>query len=49
MRLRDKIFYTLSMIMMKPMLRDNPKSTQKSANKIFWEALKKLWKNEING
>ena len=48
MRFRDKIFYTFSMIMMSPMLRDSPYSTEKSAKKMFWETLKKLWRNELD-
>lgn len=48
MTLSKKLFYTFSMIMMSPMLRDDPKSTEKEAKKTFWGMMKKLWNNELD-
>jgi hypothetical protein len=48
MKLRDKIFYTFSAFLMRPMLRDDPKSTEKSAKKMFWKSIKDIWTNKIN-
>lgn len=48
MKLHKKIFFTLSMIIMSPMLRDDPKSTEKSASKMFWKTLKDLWANKLD-
>jgi len=43
----DKIKLTFSAFMMRPMLRDDPKSTKESANKMFWHSIKEIWKGNI--
>jgi hypothetical protein len=48
MKLRSKLYYTFAMFMMSPMLRDDPKSTEASAKRTFWDTLKKLWRNELD-
>ena len=48
MKLRRKIFYTFSLIIMSPMLRDDPKSIEKDAKRSFWTMMKKLWNNELD-
>ena len=48
MKLKDKLFYTMSVFMMFPMLRDDPKSTVRSSNGIFLKFMKELWSNKFD-
>jgi len=43
----EKIGKTIMLIIMSPMLRDDPKSTKETASKMFWSVLKDIWTNKI--
>ena len=42
----QKIIATISLVIMSPMLRDDPKSTEQTAKKMFWEAFRMIWRGE---
>jgi hypothetical protein len=44
----NKVGLTFNMLIMSPMLGDDPKSTSESRKKIFWNTLKQVWSGKLN-